>query len=148
MMMTMWKMQQAGNNIYGTSDVPAISDMNHDGNPEIIIGRAIVSNTGSMIAAGAYGMGGVDYNNVGTCSFAVDVDGDGQEEVVTGNALYRMDGSAICHNGLGDGYPAAADFDHDGKAEIVASGEGEIRMIDTDGTLDRKSTRLNSSHRT
>jgi len=121
--------------ISGTSDVPAISDMDHDGKPEIIAGNAVLSNTGTVVGLGTRGIGGVGGFNVGSCSFADDVDGDGQEEVVTGNALYRRDGSTIWSNGLADGYPAVADFDGDGQAEIVAAGQGEVRLIDTDGTL-------------
>ncbi|MBA2319674.1 MAG: VCBS repeat-containing protein [Deltaproteobacteria bacterium] len=130
-----WTTHALAGDIFGTSDVPAISDMDHDGSPEIVVGRVILDADGEILGRGDAGMGGVDYQNVGTCSFAVDVDADGEEEVVTGNALYRLDGSTIWRNGEADGYPAVADFDADGKAEIVVSGQGELRMLDTDGTL-------------
>jgi hypothetical protein len=129
----------APGSISGTSDTVAISDMNGDGEPEIIVGSAIFSNTGALLGQGQYGRGGAPaaYGypaNVGTCSFAVDLDRDGVQEVVTGNALYRMDGSAIWHNSGMDGYPAVADFDGDGQGEIVLGGGGLLRMLDTDGT--------------
>jgi hypothetical protein len=130
-----WENHGMAGDIYGTSDVPAISDMDHDGSPEIIAGRSILDADGNVRGRGSFGMGGVEWNNVGTCSFAVDVDGDGEEEVVTGNALYDIDGGTVWKNNLADGYPAVADFDFDGKAEIVVSGQGELRLLDTDGTL-------------
>ena len=113
--------------IYGISDAPAIADMDGDGTPEIIIGKAILSNTGSFKGVGSYGRGGVS-DNVGTTSFAADLDGDGQQEVVVGNAVYAIDGSALCYNGQSDGYVAAGDFDLDGDAEIVVSGSGRVRL--------------------
>lgn len=122
--------------ISGTSDTVSITDMDGDGMPEIIVGRAILDRDGNLIGRGAHGMAGVQaYGNVGTTAFAVDIDGDGQQEVVVGDALYRRDGSTIWHNGAGDGYPAVADFTGDGIAEIVVSGNGRLRMQDANGTV-------------
>lgn len=129
-----WTSSPVSGAFYGTSDAPAISDMDGDGIPEIIIGKAIFSNTGAVLGVGAYGRGGVGYN-VGTTSFAVDLDADGTQEVVTGNALYRKDGTTIWYNGQRDGYVAVGDFDNDGQGEIVVSGEGQVRLQDTDGTV-------------
>jgi len=129
-----WTSQSLTGHMGGHDSGPAISDMNGDGSPEIIAGRAILDASGSLIATGEHGRG-TGHGNV-SLSFAVDVDGDGQQEVVVGNALYRMDGTAIWHNGQPDGYPAVADFDLDGTPEIVVVWQGNIRLQSSvDGTV-------------
>jgi hypothetical protein len=102
--------------------MPAISDMDGDGKPEIVVGATVLNSDGTIRGSGAAGSG------AGVTSFAVDVDGDGVQEVVVGNALYRPDGSSIWANGLTDGFPAVADFELDGTPEIVVSGGGIVRM--------------------
>lgn len=49
----MWTSGNLNSAMYGTSDNPAIADLDGDGNPEIICGSAIVSNTGPPSAPGA-----------------------------------------------------------------------------------------------
>jgi hypothetical protein len=104
---------------------PAIADMDADGKPEIIVGRVILNNDGSLKGLGTHGTGAPTY---GSTSFAVDTDNDGIQEVVVGNALYRPDGTDIWFNGLSDGYPAVADFDADGGPEIVVVSPGKVRL--------------------
>jgi len=129
-----WTSASLSSHIYGISDVPSITDLDGDGDPEIIAGRAILNANGNVVGVGSYGKGGVS-SNVGTAGVAADIDGDGDLEVVVGNALYRKDGSTIWYNGQNDGYPAVADFDGDGKGEIVVSGDGRLRLQDDDGTV-------------
>jgi hypothetical protein len=131
----MWTNSGLTGHIYGTCDNPAIADMDGDGSPEVVLGNAIVSATGATVGAGKFGIAGVEANNVGTVAVPADLDGDGQQEVVTGNALYRMDGSAIWHIRAADGYVAVGNFDADPKGEIVVTGQGQIRLIDDDGTV-------------
>jgi hypothetical protein len=131
----MWTSSSLAGLIFGTSDNPAISDMNGDGRPEIIVGGAIINDSGRLIGRGAHGIGGVEGNNVGTTSFAVDIDGDGEQEVVTGNALYDIDGNALWFNRQDDGYPAVGNFDSDDAAEIVVSTGGMVRLQDSDGSV-------------
>ncbi len=107
----------------------AISDMNGDGVPEIIAGRAILDNEGNLIGAGTHGVGAAPHQNgSASMSFAVDLDDDGDQEVVVGNALYNIAGGDIWFNGEADGYPAIGDFDLDGAPEIVVVSNGKLRL--------------------
>ena len=131
----MWVSANLSSAMYGTSDNPAIADLNGDGEPEVICGSAIVSNTGATLGVGRAGIANVEGNNVGTTSFAYDIDNDGVQEVVVGNALYKRNGTAIWTNGQSDGYPAVGNFDGDDKGEIVVTVGGRIRLQDDDGTV-------------
>jgi FG-GAP-like repeat len=128
-----WTSPSVAGNIYGKADAPSIADMNGDGKPEIIVGSAILDNAGNVLGRGRYGMGRSTL--AGATSFAVDLDGDGQQEVIVGNAAYDINGTALWNNGEIDGYVAVADFDNDGKGEIVVTGDGKVRMQDHDGTV-------------
>ena len=112
--------------------VPSIADMDGDGNPEIIVGRVILNNDGSLRGQGMYGTGAPVY---GSTSFAVDTDNDGVQEVVVGNALYRPDGTAIWNIPDPDGYPAVADFDLDGGPEIVVVSTSKVRLQTAGGGI-------------
>ena len=127
-----WTSVPLTGHIQGSSDNPAISDMDGDGAPEIICGNAILDGQGRVVGKGTAGMAGVNGQNVGTTAFAVDIDGDGHQEVVTGNALYNRDGTLKASNRGEDGYPAVGNFDDDAKAEIVVVSGGTVRLQDDD----------------
>ncbi len=133
-----WASQALGANVGTYDNAPAISDMNGDGTPEIVVGRAILDNQGNLIGAGGHGIGSPTGNGNGSASmsFAVDLNDDGLQEVVVGNALYQMDGQTIWHNGLNDGYPAVADLHNDGEPEIIVVYNNRVRaQTANDGTL-------------
>jgi hypothetical protein len=111
---------------------PAIADLDGDGAPEIIAGRAILDSAGAVVGKGQFGLGASQY---ASASFAVDITGDGAQEVVVGDAIYRKDGSAVWNIPEPDGYPGVADFDGDGSPEIVVSvsSAGALRLQDANG---------------
>lgn len=119
------------------SAMPAISDMDADGQPEIVVGALILNADGTLRGEGAWGSGGA--SSYGSSSFAVDLDRDGVQEVVTGNALYDPDGNTIWTNGLSDGYVAVADFDGDTWGDVVVVSSAQVRLQDAFGTVVWKS---------
>ncbi|MFZ5482371.1 MAG: PQQ-binding-like beta-propeller repeat protein [Myxococcota bacterium] len=119
---------------------PAISDMDHDGNPEVTVGNVILNGQdGSVIGQGRGGKGTAPYggsgsSTYGTLSIPADLDGDGEEELVTGNTAYNIDGSVKWQNSGEDGLVAVADFDGDGDGEIVKTSGIYVTGMETDGT--------------
>ncbi len=127
---------------YATS--PSISDMDHDGSPEIIAGRVIFNADGTTRGQGLYGRGSYGVTDVpffgviseATSPAVADLDLDGVEEVITGNAFYDPDGNAIWMDpSQDDGMIAVANLDDDPEGEFVASSYNTVRAVDTDGTI-------------
>ena len=114
-----------GDIAYAFMSAPAIADLDADGKPEVIVGRVILNNDGSLRGKGMYGTGAPTY---GSTSFAADLEGDGIQEVIVGNAVYHADGSHLWAVPEPDGYPAVADFDKDGGPEIVVVSANTVRL--------------------
>ncbi len=141
----LWESQQLWNGDWWSpviyvatySSAPAIADMNGDGVAEVIAGSAILNGSnGSVLGIGTAGKGCSGAGgDVGTTSFAVDIDLDGTMEVVTGNALYRRDGSIKSQSGQPDGYVAVADFDGDPQGEIVVVRNGSVMLYNHDWSV-------------
>ncbi len=123
----------------------AVSDMDHDGSPEIVAGRVILNSDGTEkgVGNGGHGswgempniMGGAPVTEASLPAIA-DLDLDGVEEVITGNTWYNPDGST---KWLGasqeDGMVAIANLDGDPEGEVIVSSFDGVRAVDTDGSI-------------
>ncbi len=128
-----WSYSGCSGAMDGTSDAPAIHDMDADGEPEVIIGSCIMDKDGSLLGKGTSGWG--SSSNVGSAGVTADLDQDGDLEVIAGNAAYDIDGNTEWTNSEPDGYPAVGNFDSDNYGEIVVTGDAQMRILDDDGSL-------------
>jgi len=111
---------------------PAIADLDGDGTPEIVIGRQVLDDSGAILWTGTGGVGG---DSVGPLSHVADVDDDGSPDVVAGNTLYAATGAIKWRNpNVPDGRTAVANFDADGRAEVVLVQNGLVYLLDDDGS--------------
>ncbi len=138
--------------LYGGAQ-PAIADLNADGFPEVIIGNVVLNGqTGLKVWDGletAVSANPGTGNNafVGPVSAVADLDLDGMQEVIAGNTVYAHDGTevwtyefttsnSICAGDLDcDGFNAVGNFDEDDEGEVVVVREGEVFVINHDGSL-------------
>ena len=117
-----------------SQSMPTIADLDGDGKPEVLVGRAILNNNGTLRGAGAHGTGA--YNvGIGSLSIAADLDGDNIQELVVGNAAYNANGGTIWNNQQSDGYTGVADFDKNGTPEIVVVYSGNVRLQTATGNV-------------
>ncbi len=97
-------------------DQPALVDFDGDGNVEVLVAGAVLD--------GKTGAVKVTFDVPGTSwwhkkAIAADADGDGVLDIVTPNRILHHDGMLVAEAVLGGTFPAVADFDGDGQAEIV-----------------------------
>ena len=117
-----------------------VSDMDHDGSPEVVAGRAILNADLSTRGVGRVGRGcpayvGIMMYGEGAQPAIADMDLDGTEEVVVGNAFYDPDGNTIMEiRGGTDGAVAIANLDSDPEAEFVRTDYNQVQAYDTDGS--------------
>lgn len=121
----------------------SISDMDHDGTPEIVVGRVIFNADLSVKGKGTKGRGAwsllparLGGPTEGSLSAVADLDLDGTEEVIVGNARYAPDGTVLWNDrNQDDAMIAVANLDDDPQGEVVAVSSNTIRVVDTDGTV-------------
>ncbi len=108
---------------------PAIADLDENGTPEIVVGRQVLDNTGSLLWTGTGGTS--SGGNVGPLSLVSDINLDGTPDVVAGNTVYNAAGAVQFRNAnLPDGYNAVANFDGDSLAEVVLVANGAVWLLD------------------
>ena len=121
----------------------ALSDMDHDGSVEIIAGRVILRDDGSIRGIGEWGHGSWGVQDgpfgpqwEGAIPAVADVDLNGIEEVIVGNAMYHPDGITLWFDpDQPDGMVAVANLDDDPEGEWVTCSYDTVRAHDTDGSL-------------
>ena len=126
---------------YATGTI--LSDMDHDGSPEIVVGRVILNADGTTRGRGTRGRGsygvppvGGSFASEGSVPAVADIDLDGVEEVIVGDTRYDPDGVVIWRdNRQEDAMIAVANLDDDDFGEIIASTYNTVRAVDDDGTV-------------
>jgi len=134
---------------------PSIADLNGDGKPEVIIGNVVLDGqTGDLIwdgnvTSGESSVGGIGNNAfLGPVSLVSDIDLDGTPDVIAGNTAYDGFTGAVkwtyefttnnsdCQGKRAcDGFDAIGNFDSDNEAEVVIIRQGEVFVLEHDGTL-------------
>ena len=124
-----WASSSSG---YGRYSYPSITDMDGDGDPEIIVDAHIFDSSGNLIASSPAGGG----NN-----FAADLDGDGVLEHIAGTGVMAKDGTVIWHDSSRTaGQPAVMDWDGDGDGDVLNQSGGTLTVFDESGNVLVEST--------
>lgn len=139
----LWESEHFVGDDFDYGGAPVISDMDHDGSPEIVIGRVILWADGTTRGVGEYGrgsFGSIAFGELtldeGCLPAVADLDLDGVEEVIVGNAMYAPDGSAIWKDvSEWDAMVGVANLDGDAEGEFIAISNNTVRAVDTDGTI-------------
>jgi hypothetical protein len=107
----------------------AVADVDHDGDPEIAAHDMLFDHEGKMLWSQSWPL------IVGDVPTIHDLDGDQDMEIVFGNAAFHHDGSLYWSTALGEGFPAVADLDEDGKPEVLLTNRDGISLIEHDGQI-------------
>ena len=120
---------------------PFLTDLTGDGTVEVLLGAMLLNGAdGSLLGQGQGDKGRYEaYVEIGLHSIAVDLDGDNIQEVLAGRTIYDPNMLQICQNdALYDGFTATADFDLDGKGEVLLVGAGQVTIFEKDcSTINR-----------
>jgi hypothetical protein len=135
-----WESDRFIGDDFDYASAPVLSDMDHDGSAEIVVGRVILNADGSTRGIGSVGRGSFGIMpgamSEGSVPAVADLDLDGTEEVIVGNAMYSPDGTVLWADfSQPDGITSVANLDDDPEGEFVAVSFDTVRAVDTDGTL-------------
>ncbi len=144
-----WQTEEFHKADFDYATAVSVSDMDHDGSPEIIAGRVIFNSDGTTRAKGTHGHGswgllpgpggGV---SEGALSAVADLDLDGTEELIVGDAIYGFDPADPMNpvlvdkwfnDAAQDGMIAVANLDDDPEGEFVSSNLNRITVRDANG---------------
>lgn len=107
---------------------PALADLNHDGSPEIIVGRQVLDSSGRVLWTGTGGRGSL---GAGPLALVTDLDMDGNPEIVAGNTAYSSLGSTVWQStSLPDGLNAVGNFNASPFPEVVLVSGGQVWLLD------------------
>jgi outer membrane protein assembly factor BamB len=121
-----WHYPTGGNHSGGAN----IHDLDQDGSaPEIIVGGVVLN------ADGTERFTIPDLLGSSVMPAVVDLDNDGRLDLVYGGVAYRDDGRVLWDSHTGAGQAAVADFNHDGRPEVVSVGGGRVRLLDDRGEV-------------
>ena len=129
----LWESDEPSSSEFNPNGSIAIADLEGDGTPEIVVGRAVLDNMGELLWVGREDRG---MNGQGPLSCVADLDMDGEQEVIAGRTAYRADGSVWWEaTGSGQGFCAIADVyagavpGMDGSPEVIRMSAGYLYIL-------------------
>jgi len=132
-----WESERFTGDDFDYTAAPILSDMDHDGHVEVIVGRVILNSDGTTRGVGVAGRGSFGGAiSEGSLSAVADLDLDGIEEVIVGNAMYSPDGAPLWLDfSQPDGMISVANLDDDEQGEFIAVSNNTVRAMDTSGAV-------------
>jgi hypothetical protein len=131
-----WESAHFSGSDFDYATAPILSDMDHDGFTEIIVGRAILNHDGTTRGVGSLGRGSYGNGTEASVPAVADLDLDGIEEVIVGNAMYSPDGHPVWSDFTqSDGMVSVGNLDDDAFGEFVVSTNNTVRAMDTHGSV-------------
>ncbi|WP_431685685.1 Ig-like domain-containing protein [Hahella sp. NBU794] len=126
---------------------PSIADLDQDGSPDIILGRALYDNQGNLkwLGKAPFGANPQGMNGSGPLTYVADIDLDGDMELIAGPTIYDHTGRRIITNG--EGTSALGNFDSDDFPEIVNVYDGYLSLYNHDGSVIWKDKKIEGGGR-
>jgi hypothetical protein len=96
---------------------PSIADLDQDGAPEVLTDRAVIDGATGTIEFLVAGSGSDWWRET---MLAADITGDGRLDLVKPGRAFDATGAALVTGAPAGNFPAVADLDLDGRAEVIA----------------------------